>query len=297
MLASLFNNRDYRAADCPDSTPGRLTGNTDSPVQELSELGWKLGADYKLTDDGLFWGSISRGFKGGAYDNRALSTGDDPVGPEFMTAYEVGYKTSFADNTVQLNASYYFYVWEDLQLFESYGGIPAIVNVPEVELKGIEIDFKWAPNETWYLQGGFGTVDSEVTDITGLNPASQAQLGKQITNTPELTANLLGTYSIPIADDLLDLSVGYRYVSTMFYTFDQTNARDESDSHGYLNARANYIFGDDQQYSVALWGENLTEEFACARVIWGPGAVSQNYSCLVGSYGEATFGLTLDAKF
>ena len=251
-VGSLEQTREYRAAGCPGAR--RLAGNTDSPVQELSEWGWRFGADYKFGDTSMVWASASRGFKGGSYDNRALSTGDDPIGPEYLTAYEIGYKGGNADNTLQFNASLFFYDWEDLQLFESYGGIPALVNVPGVEIKGAELELKWAPNEQWYIQGSVGTIDSEVSNITGLNPLSAAEIGKEVTNTPDTTANLFGSYAIPIGDNELVLSLNYRYVSSMFYTFVQNDGRDESSSYSYLNGRVAYQFGQENQYSVALWG-------------------------------------------
>lgn len=295
-VGSLAQNRDYRAADCPGAI--RLTGNTDSPVQELSELGWKVGADYKFGDASMVFGSVSKGFKGGSYDNRALSTGDDPIGPEYLTAYEIGYKGSFSNNTVQLTAAAFFYDWEGMQLFESYGGIPALVNLPGVEITGFEVELRWAPNDRLFIQGSVGTADSEVVDTTDLNPLSLAEVGKEVTNVPDVTANLLGTYSFPIGGNSLDLSLNYRYQSSMYYTFLQDSARDESSDYGYLNARAAFAFGSDQQYNVALWGNNLTEEFACSSVIWGPGAApTSNFSCEVAAYGEAMYGMTFEANF
>jgi len=243
--------------------------------------------------------SIADGFKGGSYDNRALATGDDPIAPEYLTAYEIGYKGTFANDTLQFTAAYYFYDWEDLQLFESYGGIPALVNLPGIEISGIEAEIKWAPNDRWYVQGAIGTADSEVVDITGLNPLSAAEIGQEVTNTPDVTANLLASYTIPMGNNSLGLSLNYRYQSSMYYTFVQTNAvRDESSDYGFLNARVDFAFGDDGRYNVALWGKNLTEEFACSSVIWGPGAPAQgNYSCEVSAYGEALYGLTFEANF
>jgi len=296
----LVQDRDYRAAGCPDSTPGQLGGNIiDSPVQELSETGFKLGANYQFGEASMVFLSIADGFKGGSYDNRALATGDDPIAPEFLTAFEIGYKGTFADGKVQLNAAYYFYDWEDLQLFESYGGIPALVNLPGIEISGIEVEIKWAPNDRLYIQGSVGTANSEVVDISGLNPLSLAELGQEVTNTPEVTANLFGSYAIPVGDNSLELSLNYRYQSSMYYTFVQENAvRDESSDYSFLNARVAFAFGQNQQYKVALWGNNLTEEFACSSVIWGPGAPLQgNYSCEVSAYGEALYGLTFEANF
>lgn len=291
-------DRDYRAAGCPGAVPGQIGGViTDSPEQKLSELGWKVGADYKFLNGGMLWTSASRGFKGGAYDNRALSTGGVPIGPEYLTAYEVGYKGRFLDNTLELNTSYYSYDWEDLQLFESYGGIPATVNVPGVEIKGFELEVKWAPNANWYFQGSAGTADSKVVDVAGLNPASLATIGKRITRTPRYTGNLLSAYSFPVADGELELSVNYRYQSPMYYTFVQNINRDRSSPYKFVDARANLTFGAEEQYTAALWVNNLTEEFTCTGMIYGPGAALGNYSCGVGAYGERLFGLTLEANF
>jgi len=299
-VGAIVQDRDYRAAGCPDSTPGVLGAITiDSPVQELSETGYKLSGNYKFGGASMVFVSIADGFKGGSYDNRALATGDDPIDPEFLTAYEIGYKTSNADNTLRFNAAYYFYDWEDLQLFESYGGIPALVNLPGIEISGFEAELSWAPDDRWYLQASIGTADSEVVDISGLNPLSSAEIGQEVTNTPELTANLLGSYTMPVGSNELTLSANYRYQASMYYTFVQTNAvRDESSDYSFLNARASFAFGANNQYNVAVWGNNLTEEFACSSVIWGPGAPAQgNYSCEVSSYGEALYGLTFEASF
>jgi iron complex outermembrane receptor protein len=268
-------------------------------VQELSEVGWKVGADYKFGDASMVFASISEGFKGGTYDNRALTTGGDPIGPEFLTAYEVGYKGSFANNTMQLNASYYFYDWEGMQMFESYGSIPALFNVPGVEITGVEVELKWAPSDQFFLQGSIGTADSEITEIPpGLNPLTQAEVGKEITNVPDVTANLLGTFTVPIGNNALDLSLNYRYQSSMYYTFLQDSPRDESSNYSFLNARAAFAFGQNQEYNVAVWGNNLTEEFACSSVIWGPAAPpTSNFSCEVSAYGEALYGMTFEVNF
>ena len=96
----------------------------------------------------------------------------------------------------------------------------------------------------------------------------------------------------------LALSLNYRYQSSMYYTFLQDSARDESSDYGYLNARAAYTFGRNQEYNVALWGNNLTEEFACSSVIWGPGAApAGNFSCEVAAYGEVLWGVTFEVGF
>ena len=292
-------DRDFRAANCGGAGTfgGPLNNLTRSPVQELSEWGWKFGADYQFGESSMAFASVSRGFKGGSFDNRALARGGSTIGPEFLTAYEIGYKGDFLDNTLQLNASVYFYEWDNQQLFEVVGGVPELFNIPGSELKGIELEAKWAPTEQWFFQGSLGTIDSEITDVTGITAGSQATVGDEITNTPDFTANLRGAYTIPVGNNDLSLSLSYRYVSSMFYSFNQTAAREESSSHAYLNARADYTFGQDGQYSASLWANNLTEEFSCVGSINGPGAGQNNFACQVGQYGEVLWGVTLEARF
>ncbi len=109
--------RDVRANGCEGFRQnGQRT--TQNPVQELEEFGWKIGADYSTVNDTLLYASISEGFKGGAYDNRPLATGELPIGPEFLTAYEIGVKSQLADDRVQINGAVFLYEWEDLQLFD-----------------------------------------------------------------------------------------------------------------------------------------------------------------------------------
>ena len=289
------HDRNFRRAGCPG---GRLlAGNTDSPVQSLSETGWKVGADYKFDDSAMAYGSVSYGFKGGSYDNRALSTGDDPIGPEFLTAYEVGYKSEFADNTLQLNLAAFIYDWEGMQLFESLGGIPALINVPGIESKGVEAEFKWRPSENLYLQGSVGTADTAIVDIDGINPASIAEVGKEVTKSPDLTYNLLGLFTQTLNNGELTLMINYRYESDSFYTFLQSTPADTAESHGYLNARISYFFGQEGQHQLAIWGNNLTGEFACSRAILGAGAAPLDNGCEVKAFGEAMYGITFETRF
>jgi len=59
-VGAIVQDRDYRAAGCPDSTPGQLGPNiVDSPVQELSETGFKLSGSYKFGEASMVYLSIA----------------------------------------------------------------------------------------------------------------------------------------------------------------------------------------------------------------------------------------------
>ena len=208
-----------------------------------------------------------------------------------------GYKNTFLDNTLQFNTSAFLYDWQDLQLFESYGGGPTTVNVPGVKIQGVEVEVKWAPDDRWYFQGSAGTAHSKVNDITGLNPASAAQIGKHVTHTPRYSYAMMGSYRMPLTTGSLALSMNYRYQGSSYHTFLQDNPRDTASPAGFLDARIAYNFGTEEQHTAALWGNNLTETFTCGNVVWGPGTPQSNFGCNASSFGEVLWGITLETKF
>ena len=292
--------RDVRENGCPGFAPGQLgPRTTQNPTQELSEIGWKVGADYTFGET-LTYVSASRGFKGGAYDNRPLATGELPIEPEFLTAYEVGFKSTLVDNRLQLNGAAFMYDWEDLQLFDiirgGTGNVPALLNVPGTDLIGFELDAKFALTDNWYLQGAVGYVDTEVTNIDGLPAQANVAVGDEISNTPDLTANVLATYTTDIGAGELSVTGSWRYASDYFYTFTQDSLRGTAPSQNYVNADITYRFGGDLQHSLRVFGKNLTEEFHCSGIQDGP-AGGINYSCRIGQYGEAQYGVNLKTSF
>jgi len=289
--------REVREAGCPGFAPGQLgPTRTQSPSQELSKFGWKAGLNYDLSEQAMVYFSVSKGFKGGAYDNRPLAIGDNPIGPEDLTAYELGFKATLADNRIQLNGALFRYDWVGLQLFDIIGGNAVLLNIPKTELTGAELDLQFSPNDSLFFQAAVGYVSTEVVDDSDLPVGSTVDIGDEVTNTPKFTANLSATYTTEVGSGELSFTTSWRYASEYFYTFDQTPGRNTAPSQDYLNASITFAYGDELQHSLRLYGTNLTEEFHCSGLQNGP-AGGQNYSCRVGSFGQAEFGFTLRTEF
>lgn len=285
-------NREFRFANCTDISASLATR---SPKQELSEIGWKVGVNWVAFDDLMLYASVSRGFKGGAYDNRALGFGTNPIDPEFLTAYEIGMKSSFLDHKIQLNLSAYFYIWEDLQLFEVVASVPSLTNIPETELKGFEAELKWTPVDNLYIQAALGLSDNEITDAAGVPAGSTAAEGKEITSAPDVTANVMAAYTIPMAMGELTLMTTYRHVGKYFLDLDNL-PRSREQSRDYVNLRGTFAFGSELQHSISVWGNNLTGELGCNTLQNGPG-VGQNFGCAIDGWGEVMYGVTLESRF
>lgn len=281
---------------CPPPVGGLPCILSFEVEQELEEWGGKVGLDWKVGESTLIYTSYSRGFKSGAFDTRALAAffgnADKPVGPEFLDAYEVGVKTTLLQDSMDVSAAFFYYEWEDLQAFATDArGAPAFLNVPETELKGIEVEVKWSPADGWYLQGGIGWIDSEITDDGGLNSVKE---GAPVSNSPEWTMSGLIRRELELDGGLLSFQTSFSYE-------DETNSSNADlllqriDSTFFINARASYLFGDAEQYEVAVWGENLTEEKTCAQ-LGDEGNLTNSITCLLNP-GMAFYGVSLEYQF
>ncbi len=263
-LAHFDEITDPPSGVCPPPVGGFPCSLDIDVEQKLQEWGYKLGYDHQFNDTVMGYASISRGFKSGAFDTRALAafagTADEPVEPEFLDAFEVGFKSTVLDGTMEFNGALFYYLWEDRQQFDVDDlGRPAFLNIPEAEITGFDLEMKWVPAENWYISGGLTYLDSEVTDSGTLLTVVE---GAQMPNTPKWSLAGLAQYDIPMGDNNLRLQANIRWNDEQ-YSGTAGNPEQLRESTLYLNARASYYFGTEQQYEFALWAENITAEKAC----------------------------------
>ena len=134
-----------------------------------SEPSGKIGLDYVASDDLLFYGSYSRGFKGGGFSGSIHfnPTGAfTPYEPETLNAYEAGFKWTLQDGALRFNSAIYYYDWKDFQAATAVDimGIRIIVlaNAGDAEILGLESELNWAPTEQFSLHLGMNLMDAEI---------------------------------------------------------------------------------------------------------------------------------------
>src|SRR3546814_14873158 len=64
----------------------------------------RINATYKFSDDALVYATVSRGFRPGGINRRGTLP---PYEADFIDNYELGFKTSWLDNRVRVNAAAY----------------------------------------------------------------------------------------------------------------------------------------------------------------------------------------------
>jgi len=97
-----------------DIDPGRANpGNPlgiDETEMDVSNPDYKLGFQYDMTDQTMFYGSYTSSFR---TDSMSMANNDGYRPPEELKAYTVGAKTRMLNNRLQLNTSAYYYDYKD----------------------------------------------------------------------------------------------------------------------------------------------------------------------------------------
>ena len=213
------------------ATPVRYQGDSrDNAVTG------KLALQHDLARAVMVYGSYATGYKGAGYD---ISTGFDqsrirlPVAPETSKAYELGIKSRFLQNRVQLNATAFQTDYDDFQAQSSridpLTNIRqnAVTNVGKLRTRGVELELTAKPINTLMLESSLAYVDAKIRHM----PAAlcypgqtveqgcvrvgtafvQDLAGKRLANSPKLKFTLGATYNFPLGE------AGYSGVANLNY--------------------------------------------------------------------------------
>ena len=143
-----------------------ISGDFDRNTDD-TELTWKLGIDVSLTEDNLFYGLISTGWKNGGSNPGSITNNAillaDSFAAEEVTSFEIGSRNTFLDDRARFNVTAFYYDHENLQfIFEDpvpFGGGTGVL--PSVEEYGIETEFSVQMTEEWRLDGAVSLQDGK----------------------------------------------------------------------------------------------------------------------------------------
>jgi iron complex outermembrane receptor protein len=171
----------------------------------------KLNLAYQIDDDKMIYATWSTGFRPGG-DNRR--TDFPPYNPDTLTNYELGWKTSWLNDTLRFDGDVYWENWNDFQFsFLGANSFTQISNAGNAVIKGIEADVVWKPIDGLTLSGAGNADDAQlvsnfcgpivngvvVTQCPGpLDPDEpQAPKGQQLPMDPKYKANATARYETP----------------------------------------------------------------------------------------------------
>jgi iron complex outermembrane recepter protein len=244
----------------------------------------RVSVNFKPNPDNNLYISYSKGFKGGGFDPRGLTTqapSQDPqdiydfmaFDPEKVDSYEAGWKASLLNHRLQFATAIFDAEYKDVQVPGSAGcvvnGIATFcgitTNAGKARFRGVEIetnarlvqDFATV-GDRLNLSGTLGYLDSKylqfITNIAGVGPVDVAS-DRKIQNTPKWTLSGSLDYETQLADGRLDLNttVSYRSASQQFEL--RTPMLDQP---GFALWDANLVWRSrGNRYEIGLHGKNL----------------------------------------
>lgn len=176
-------------------------------------------------------------------------------------------------------------------------------NAGGAEVYGADADFAAQITENWTITGGVNLLHAKYTDyanasvfqidpvnLGGVQVTIPNAKGQPLAYSPKFTANIGGTYDLPLANgSRFSLTGNYYYTTSYSRQTGKVLGREEVQSYGQLNASVTY-YTPDEQFYARLWGRNLTNK----KIL---GSTLDNFAYFYVVQRPITYGITLGFCF
>jgi iron complex outermembrane receptor protein len=288
-------------------TGGRLSDTFEKTT-------WRANGEYHLTEDNMVYATVSTGFRSGGFNGGALTNPAVPAtfGPETVTAYEVGSKNRFLDNSVQLNISVYRNEYRDLQVQNQFlvpaagGGTSTtsvILNAGEAHSQGVEVELQAVPVERLNvaLSGTLMKAEYDRYDNTAVPgtynvvPAGSPALttsytGNEVPYSPTWKVTALVSYDFDLGGAGTITPQATLLASDGYFNTDTNTVLDRQGSYAKLDLRLGWVDASER-FSLEAFVNNVTDEITLNRATFGSRGLNQSYDA------PRMYGVRAGAKF
>ncbi len=284
------------AANIPLGTVAPALG-----VKSWNNVGWKIGLDYRATDDVLLYGYWARGFKSGGFTGRiGIAQDIGPYGPEHVDTYEFGIKADWLDNHLRTNISAFYTNYRDIQLAQIYFvGTGAnlvqgntIINAANSRIKGFEAELVAVPTTGLTLTASIANLSAKYRRFNFLeaNGAVTNLAGQRMQNAPKWTGALSFNYEFPIGGMEGRFGAQYTFASEKLLTSIKDVPRSRIQPQHLVNA--NFDIKVSDQITLGIWGTNIFDNRYINSVFDAPGTLG-----LVNYAPPRQYGVTAKVTF
>lgn len=305
-----FTTTQYEGPNGEMISAAGVPPETEIPVDDLKNdsVTPRFVLRFKPTQESSTYVSYTRGYKAGILNVGGLS--QQPVRPEKINAYEVGYK--YDDHRLAIDLAGYYYDYKDLQVSSYQNGAAQIRNAASSEIYGLEAQLRYKLSDAFNISGGAAWTHARYKSFTNApyytycDPAAGAAdplfcasgagtltqtttdaSGLHMQRAPEFTFNLGASYGLEVAKGKLLLS-GNLYFSSDFY-FDPAEQFRQG-AYEVLSLRAEWTDPSDR-FSIALFGDNVTGKRYQTQVLFNTLGIGSVWNS------PATYGVQFGAKF
>lgn len=242
----------------PQNPSGNVLGYATQGEEKLSHdwRAWqpRLALDYAWSDQVMSFVSATKGYKAGGFDP-SVSEELSVFEPETVWSYELGVKSRLWQQRLGLNATAYYYDYNDYQVQVVDNGLLRTVNAPKVKGKGLELEANLQPSDRWLFavtgtlsRSRFEDFVADEGDLSGNTPILS----------PDKTASAIGQYTYPFVVGDASIRLEYLYESRQYFTIQ--NTEDEiQDAYGLFNLFLSFAHAS-QHWQLSLYAKNLLDE-------------------------------------
>ena len=244
---------------------GIVINNAFVPLK-TTNTDYTASVDYRWNPGLLTYVKYATGFKGGGFSPRpATSLQTEPFEPEKLKTLELGAKTDLLERRVRLNGAVFFSRYLNQQTFAQQLDASGAnwfreVNAGKARIWGLEAELLAEPIPGLRLEASGGYLNYNLYDNEGnvLLLEGDGCGGSRCYSprTPKFNGALGVQYSFASAMGSFTPRLDVQNTSKIYFT---TNNQGEQDALTLLNGRVTWA-SRSQQWEVALYGDNLTDE-------------------------------------
>ena len=246
------------------------------------EVTWNSSLQYFYSEELMFYGSLSTGYKDGGFDQFYLGSHRrvDPqqasleFKEETVDSAEIGMKSTLLDGAMTLNLAAFRSEYDNLQTSALVGSTFVVGNAGKAITQGVETDMRYAVTTDLTLGAGLSWLDAyydEFEDaactvrqqyearLANINPCVQDLSDAPLQYAPDWSGNFNAVWARPITESLEIRVRAEVFYSDSFYTAQDEDPFTEADSFTKINLRLG-LGQLDGDWEVALIGKNLTDE-------------------------------------
>lgn len=229
----------------------------------------RVGVTYNF-EQGMVYASYSEGFRSGGFNGRSTAANNlGPYEPEEVETIELGFKTQWLDNRLQVNGTIFTTDYQDKQEDVVFPDPVAVTvtlvqNAASASIDGAELEVVAVPADGFTLSASVGLLDSEYDDYLIRDIAGNAldQSDFDLRRAPELTFSLNGLYERQLSNgNFLVFSANYMWRDDYWVIARTNNSQPGrpgfNSSFGLLDVSISY---ETPSWRVSLFGKNLTDE-------------------------------------
>ncbi len=289
--------------------PNDCVGGPNNGTQSANKTTWRVGLDFKPSDNTMIYGSVATGYKAGGFNDFEPSTGGvGPYDPEELTAYEVGFKgTALSNLTVESALFYYDYAAAQISsLVNVQGNVVLYTRLAPIEISGWENDLTWTPGSNDTLRFGFSLMKGEYGKFQagGHAPGAFPPIGAEFTDWTGRSIDKVSDVTVRF-EYLHDWSLasGGKITGRLASRYDSgylvSNITEafqwEQEAYTRTDANLTYTAADDR-FNVGVFVRNIEDK---VQVLGAPDAYSGSTQGQVGAgvTEPRVYGVRFGAKF